>query len=87
LPLKDPLVAITMIAGKRHLTWDRSSRPDMPGIVRSDMRISGLSWRIAFNAEFPSSAERTEYPNSVSTSEIDVRILCWSSTTRTLLPM
>jgi len=30
LPLKDPLVAITMIAGKRHLTWVRNSRPDMP---------------------------------------------------------
>ena len=52
---------ITGIAGNRQRTTERNSNPDMPGMLRSERIISGISFRISINAESPSSATRTEY--------------------------
>ena len=80
-------MAITWIAGNKLLTFISNSNPDMPGITRSERRISGFWWRISRNAECPSSAHRTEYPNDSRTSDIEVRIHSLSSTTRTDFPL
>ena len=55
-----PLIAITLIEGKRRRTTESNSKPDMPGMLRSERMISGTSFRISTSAENPSWADRTE---------------------------
>ncbi len=72
-PENAPLIAITRIPGNRRRTTERNSKPDMPGMFRSERMMSGISCRISDKAEKPSSAERTLYPNSVKMCDSDIR--------------
>jgi hypothetical protein len=77
-------MAITGIAGNRERTTESNSNPDMPGMLRSERRISGISVRNSRSAENPSWAHRTRYPISASVSDIDDLIVGSSSTMRSL---
>src|ERR1017187_2530669 len=80
-PENAPLIATVRIIGNLRRTTDSNSKPDIPGILRSDKRISGTPpWCISANAENPWPALRTPYPISVSTWEREIRIEDSSST-------
>jgi hypothetical protein len=84
LPEYAPLIAIFWIEGNLRQITESNSKPDMPGMLRSVIRMSGISSRIARNAEKPSTADRTWYPSCVRISAIDIRIEGSSSTMRIL---
>ena len=61
------LIATVWMAGNRLRTTRSNSKPDMPGMFRSERRTSGTSLRISPKAEKPPSAIRTLYPILAST--------------------
>ena len=73
-------MAIVRIAGKRRWITESNSKPDIPGIFRSERSSSGTSFYISRNAEIPSSAVRTLYPISLSTWDSNSRMEVLSST-------
>jgi hypothetical protein len=81
-PLYSPLIAITGICGKRLRTMERSSKPDILGIFRSEMMMSGGARRSSTRAAKPSVAVRTSYPFVSRRLDETSRIDGSSSTTR-----
>ncbi len=50
-------IATTLMAGNRRRTTERNSKPDIPGILRSERIMSGISSRSSDKAEKPSAAQ------------------------------
>jgi hypothetical protein len=70
--------------GNRRRTTESSSKPDIPGIFRSERIMSGISFLMASNAEKPFGATRTAYPRAVNMIDRFPQIDASSSTTRRL---
>jgi len=73
-------MAIERISGNLRRTTESNSKPDMPGMFKSEIRISGTCNRISRNAEKPSSAVRVLKPSSASACDNELRIEGSSST-------
>lgn len=67
VPLNSPESAITAICGNRLLTTDKSSKPLMFGILKSEMIMSGRERRRCASASKPSVAVKTSNPRSLNT--------------------
>jgi len=67
-------MAIARIEGNWRRTMLSSSKPDMPGICRSETRISGTSRWIWANADKPSAAVRTVYPFLARICDSTIRV-------------
>src|SRR5947207_3401732 len=75
---------MTEIWGNRRRTTDRSSKPDIRGMFRSEMMTSGIERLRCKRASKPSSAVATVYPTSVINSLSAARRPGSSSTIRIL---
>src|ERR1035441_8020868 len=82
VPENAPLIAIRWTAGSWSRTTERNSKLDMPGMLRSEMMMSGISCRISDSAEKPSAADLTQYPSVEKICERELRIETSSSTMR-----
>src|SRR5579864_1602447 len=83
-PWKAPLEATTDTCGKRRRTTDKSSNPDILGMLRSDTMTSGSSCFSFNRASNPSSAVATSYPSTARIIAKLLRTLGSSSTTNIL---
>ena len=79
-PQNAPLMAITRTIGNWRRMRGSNSEPDMPGMLRSDSRISGTSSLISTRAAKPSAAHRTRCPSILRISAREVRTNSSSST-------
>src|SRR5581483_1113525 len=77
-------MAITDIFGNRRRTTERSSKPDICGIFRSEIRIDGSVLLICKSASKPCIAVPTSYPSDRNTMTRVSRTASSSSTTRIL---
>jgi hypothetical protein len=75
-------MAMTRIDGSQRRTTMRNSKPGIGTKLRSDRRISGISFRISVRPEEPSAPDRTRYPRSEKILDRQVRAESSLSTMR-----